>query len=205
MGCFNIVFLILLGAIYFYWPELMQVEGFWFSIGAIWLVFIVSFILFGDVADEPVWRQTYRNVVVVVVGYAILQSYLAPPPNHIVETDDDEVGYEVIPPSEEEYPGWKQTSYNLVGLLFGLYTLIVMMKLRSYIRSRYRIPETTCHGCEDCCCVFWCGCCTVAQMARHTAKYEAISEGICCTSACCSPTGLPPSAESSTLHTAVVV
>ena len=48
MECFNIVFLLLLGAIYFYWPELMQVEGFWFSIGAIWLVFIVSFILFGN-------------------------------------------------------------------------------------------------------------------------------------------------------------
>ena len=61
MGCFNIVFLIMLGAIYFYWPELIEVEGFWFSIGAIWLVFIISFILFGDIADEIAGVKNYED------------------------------------------------------------------------------------------------------------------------------------------------
>ena len=61
MGCFNILFILLLGAIYLYWPELMAVEGFWFSIGTIWLVFIISFVLFGDVADEIAGVNRYKD------------------------------------------------------------------------------------------------------------------------------------------------
>ena len=52
MSFINILFLLLFGAIYIYWPELMQVEGFWFSFIAIWLCFFVSWALFGDIADE---------------------------------------------------------------------------------------------------------------------------------------------------------
>ena len=61
MGCYNILFILLLGAIYLYWPELMAVEGFWFSIGAIWLVFIISFVLFGDIADEIAGVNRYKD------------------------------------------------------------------------------------------------------------------------------------------------
>ena len=42
MGCFNILFIILLGGIYLLWPDLMQVEGFWFSFIAIWLCFFIG-------------------------------------------------------------------------------------------------------------------------------------------------------------------
>ena len=52
MGCTNTLFLLLLGAIYFFWPEIMEIEGFWFTIGAVWLCFFVSWALFGDIADE---------------------------------------------------------------------------------------------------------------------------------------------------------
>ena len=45
------LFLLLLGGIYLFWPDLMQVEGFWFSFIAIWLCFFVSWVLFGDIAD----------------------------------------------------------------------------------------------------------------------------------------------------------
>ncbi len=34
---FNTLFLIVLGGIYLFWPDLMQVEGFWLSFIAIWL------------------------------------------------------------------------------------------------------------------------------------------------------------------------
>jgi len=61
MGCFNILFILLISGIYFYWPELMQVEGFWFSMGAIWLVFIISFALFGDIADEIAGVNKYKD------------------------------------------------------------------------------------------------------------------------------------------------
>jgi hypothetical protein len=42
--------------------------------------------------------------------------------------------------------------------------------------------------------VYWCNCCTVAQMARHTGDYEAHG------ARCCSETGLPPSASNDVLE-----
>ena len=151
------------------------------------------------------WNHTFKRVVMVVVIYFILSSYLSPPPIVMVENDDDEIGYENDPLSgvaegDDEYyyyPEWKRQCYNFVSFAFGVYSLVVMIKLRSYIRSQSQIPESI--VCEDCCCVFFCGCCTVAQMARHTANYEEIEEtqGICCTGTCCSSTGLPEQGGSS--------
>jgi Cys-rich protein (TIGR01571 family) len=67
-----------------------------------------------------------------------------------------------------------------IGYAYGLYLLIVMIRARSYLRSKYAIPEELCTGCEDCCCSFWCHCCVVAQMARHLNDYEH-NEASCCT------------------------
>ena len=61
MGCFNTLFLLLLGGIYLFWPDLMQVEGFWFSFIAIWLCFFVSWALFGDIADEISGVNKYKD------------------------------------------------------------------------------------------------------------------------------------------------
>ena len=61
MGCFNTLFLLLLSGIYLFWPDLMQVEGFWFSLIAIWLCFFISWALFGDVADEIAGVNKYKN------------------------------------------------------------------------------------------------------------------------------------------------
>jgi len=79
--------------------------------------------------------------------------------------------------------------YILIGL-FGIFTIILTCKTRRRIRERYSIPERQCKGCEDFCCAYWCTCCTVAQMARHTADYETYA-GLCC-----SETGMPPHAPS---------
>jgi len=77
-------------------------------------------------------------------------------------------------------------------LIIALLILFVALaaRTRGRIRSRYGIPERDCRGCEDCCCAFWCGCCTVSQMARHTADYENYA------ALCCSETGLSPNAPS---------
>ena len=61
MGCFNVSFLLLLGAIYFFSPEIMEIEGFWFTIGAVWLCFFVSWALFGDIADEIAGVNRYED------------------------------------------------------------------------------------------------------------------------------------------------
>ena len=64
--------------------------------------------------------------------------------------------------------------------------IVLLARTRYRIRSRYAIPERNCSGCEDCCCALWCTCCTVSQMARHTADYENYA------ALCCSETGLSP-------------
>ena len=70
----------------------------------------------------------------------------------------------------------------------GIFSIYIILKTRQHIRERSGIPETSCQGCEDCCCAAWCGCCTVMQMARHTAEYETYA------AQCCSETGLPVNA-----------
>jgi Cys-rich protein (TIGR01571 family) len=78
----------------------------------------------------------------------------------------------------------------ILNIAFFILLVIIMALARCRIRSRYGIPERTCHGCEDCCCAFWCSCCTISQMARHTADYENYP------AKCCSETGLSPNAPS---------
>ncbi|KAL3756088.1 hypothetical protein ACHAWU_009390 [Discostella pseudostelligera] len=71
-----------------------------------------------------------------------------------------------------------------LAIIFRVFILITVARTRWRIRSKYSIPEKNCRGCEDCCCAFWCTCCTLSQMARHTADYETYA------ARCCSETGL---------------
>jgi Cys-rich protein (TIGR01571 family) len=74
---------------------------------------------------------------------------------------------------------------------FFLYSLIITIKTRYYIRKKYAIRTQNCdESLEDCCCSCWCHGCTVCQMARHTADYDTYS------ARCCSSTGLGPNAPS---------
>jgi hypothetical protein len=81
---------------------------------------------------------------------------------------------------------------------FAAYTWYVLAKLRAAVRVRYRIPPRAAPlvpGCvEDACVSFWCGCCSVAQLARQTAdcdNEEDVAAG------CCTRTGLAPPRTSS--------
>jgi len=78
---------------------------------------------------------------------------------------------------------------HLVSLVYVVYFVYIIAKTRNHIRHKYSIPQQYCAG-EDCCCAFWCTCCTVAQMARHTADYETYA------ARCCSETGMAPNAPS---------
>lgn len=64
--------------------------------------------------------------------------------------------------------------YSLVGAAFTFYTVLTMMRTRRAVREHYDIPDQTqcCGVTDDCCCSFWCGVCTVSQLARQTADYE---------------------------------
>jgi Cys-rich protein (TIGR01571 family) len=76
--------------------------------------------------------------------------------------------------------GWRHSVMGAVRTIWFVYTLIVMIKLRRAVRDKYKIPQSCCGGCEDCCCVFFCSCCTMAQLARQTADYER-QRAYCCT------------------------
>ena len=72
----------------------------------------------------------------------------------------------------------------LIRTAFAFYVLFATLKTRIYIRRKDNIPEEHCRGVEDCCISYWCTCCVIAQMARHTADYGIYG------ASCCTETGL---------------
>jgi Cys-rich protein (TIGR01571 family) len=136
----------------------------------------------GERSPDNEWQQTFRVVLLMTLSYWTVYALLAPPSPIWIQ---DEQGRIVRLPNQQQVPALQVILYNLLSLLFGLYTLIVLTKLRRIIRLRYEIPVQfpRLGPWEDFCCAFWCGCCSVAQMARQTCEYDQQS------SACCSPTG----------------
>ena len=130
--------------------------------------------------DSPEAVSTFRKVVYVVVAYYVLSSIFAPAQPQFDEDKGELIRPDVNPLS--------YLIYQAVNACFGLYSLIVMVKLRAAVRERYTLPDQTPCGdmLEDICCVCCCGCCTISQLARHTADYEERR------AVWCSSTGLPP-------------
>jgi len=62
----------------------------------------------------------------------------------------------------------------------GLLTLIVVTCLRKRVREKYDIPADCLGATEDFWSSFFCTSCTICQIARHTADYDA-QEAACCT------------------------
>jgi Cys-rich protein (TIGR01571 family) len=133
-------------------------------------------------------KNTYRNAVIVVLMYFFLSNIFSVP-SPTVEVDANGNFIVTSPPPSHILVAIN----NVVNISFTAYTIIAMMRARKHIRHKYRIPETYCHGCEDFCCAFWCGCCTVSQMARHTADYSTQ------TAEWCSKDGLQNNFERSTV------
>ena len=63
MGCITILFAVLIGIIFFTSElrPLMDTEGFWLSIGLVWFIFFISWLLFGDIADEIAGVNKYQS------------------------------------------------------------------------------------------------------------------------------------------------
>lgn len=76
----------------------------------------------------------------------------------------------VSPPRREYY------YIVIAGFLLGLFFLIALIRTRQAVRDHYSIPGGCC---EDVVCSTCCGCCVIAQMARHTGDYEN-NEAVCC-------------------------
>lgn len=78
-----------------------------------------------------------------------------------------------------------------VNVTWFIFAVFVLMKLRRAVRRAYRISQCLC---EDLFCAVFCGCCTVAQLARQTADYNR-HRAYCCTN-----TGLADDAMMMTDH-----
>jgi Cys-rich protein (TIGR01571 family) len=135
----------------------------------------------GFPAPEMEWHLTFRRIVIIVIVYYVLSSILQPPGPDVIMAEDGTVT--VIP---NDGPLWQSLLYNMLTTAFVLYTVVVLMRLRASVRARYEIPTQRCGNMEDCCCAFFCGCCTVSQLARQTTNYDEIR------AVCCTDTGLPP-------------
>lgn len=59
----------------------------------------------------------------------------------------------------------------IIWVIWALYMLVVFTFARMNMRKKYNIEPICCCGdncMDDCCSVYFCGCCTAIQMANHT-------------------------------------
>jgi hypothetical protein len=99
--------------------------------------------------------------------------------NHSYWFDDDIFDYSEVENANHLMWG-ASCARAILRFLFWTYMLALLIRVRAHVRQRYSIPERHCAGCEDCCCAFWLPCCTVLQIARHTADY-ATHRAVYCT------------------------
>ena len=77
-----------------------------------------------------------------------------------------------------------------VWYAFYIYIIVALTLARNNFRKKYNIPAQHCGESvlDDCCCAYWCGCCTLIQMHRHTHDEKSYPYEIT------SKTGLPENA-----------
>lgn len=80
----------------------------------------------GAIAEDQEWRMTFRRMLVLVVAYWVVSSFLAP---DVSDDIDIEEATGNVTFKGEDAPFWQRFLYNLVSTAFGLYTLIVMIRL----------------------------------------------------------------------------
>jgi len=144
-----------------------------------------------DALGEPTTAQLARNtfcrVISIVVATYVVQSAMYeifPTEKNCYPLDlddaDDVLDDDTLCVDEFVNPN-VQILYNVIEGLLGLYILILICRTRSAIRKKSGIAGS---DCEDCLYTWFCGCCTIGQMARHTADYDTQDD------ACCSFNGL---------------
>jgi Cys-rich protein (TIGR01571 family) len=110
-------------------------------------------------------------------------------------TFNDDAFQQMMQQQQQQQPSQISSKTSSPFLGMGLFQMLIMFTLmifilvvhtqtRNRIRRAYSIGNNmSCLG--DCCCAFWCGMCSICQMARHTANYHNTHRARCCT-----PTGL---------------
>ena len=63
MGCFTTILMLVIGIIYLSADlrPMMDIQGFWFAVIAVWVVYFISWLLIGDIADEISGVNKYKD------------------------------------------------------------------------------------------------------------------------------------------------
>lgn len=63
MGCFTTILILAIGIIYLSADlrPMMDIQGFWFAVIAVWVVYFISWLLIGDIADEISGVNKYKD------------------------------------------------------------------------------------------------------------------------------------------------
>ena len=65
--------------------------------------------------------------------------------------------------------GFGTITYYFISYAFLIYIVVALTFARNNMRKKYNIQGSCCEGClDDCCCAYWCSCCTLIQMHRET-------------------------------------
>jgi len=70
-------------------------------------------------------------------------------------------------------------------LAYAVVATSILMTVRKLVRTKDNIPAAACGECEDCCCSFWCPCCTITQLFAQGEVKCANGYQLC------SPEGIP--------------
>lgn len=138
----------------------------------------------GEPAPVEEWKRTFRRIAFIFVAFVILLMITSPTPQFDIDDDDT-----YFPHIKTNTPPGMGIVNNIVTLAFAIYFILILARLRRYIRATYQIPNgqtcSLCHSNEDFWCACCCVCCTTCQLARHTADYDNQPALFC------SETGLP--------------
>ncbi len=126
--------------------------------------------------------STFRKLLSITAVYYLLDQFLKFSPLAFIDENGNPSNTALVLVSVE----WRY----FLNIIFAVFTWIIVTRTRKRIRSKYSIPAKNFGEYEDFCCSLWCTCCTLSQMARHTADYETYA------ARCCSETGLSPNAPS---------
>jgi len=110
---------------------------------------------FGSPLDGRVtFMSAFKVMLFFFVTYSLLDAVMAYMTFPYTRGEySEETGDYVLP---DNIPSWVQIVdiiHQTLTYIYGLIILIVVIRTRKYIRTKYQIPESNCQGCEDCCCV----------------------------------------------------
>ena len=124
-------------------------------------------------------QSVTSKIFLCLVMFSIYDAFVAPPMFEVTVAENGEVIFH-----HNIQQRWHQVYYVLLSLPMSLYGVLMVVKLRAAIRSKYGIPTGRLGRLEDCCYVCCCNCCVMSQLARQTADYDDVP------AAWCSPNGM---------------